>query len=101
MDVRSGRPLVRLPFCLARGVDTGGVLGDAGRASPGVSGGLGVFKAPLTASLLSSGVTWIFEPSGSLESTMMLTCSSHTSDLGRDSGFSISGVCETLILLST
>lgn len=75
-DVRSGRPLVTLPFCPARGVDDG----------------LWVFKVPLATSLLSFGVTWIFGTFGSLESMMMWSCSSHTSGLERDGGCSVSGV---------
>lgn len=94
MDIRSGRPLVRLPFCPARGVDTGVVSVGGEGVGAGESGGLWVLKVPITASLLSFGVTWIFEPSGSFESTMMWTCSSHASDFG---GCSVSGVSKTLI----
>lgn len=99
MDIRSGKSLVRLPFCPARGVDTGVVSDDGEGMGAGESGGLWVFKVPLTASLLSFGVTWIFETNGSFESVMMWTCSSHTSDLGRNGGCSVSGVSKTLILL--
>lgn len=93
MDIRSGKSLVRLPFCPARGVDTGVVSDDGEGMGAGESGGLCVFKVPLTASLLS------FETNGSFESVMMWTCSSHTSDLGRNGGCSVSGVSKTLILL--
>lgn len=90
MDIRSGRPLVRLPFCPARGVDTGVAAGERG--------GVWEFRLPLTASLLSFGGPWTFEISVS-ESMMMWTCSSHTSDLRRDGGCSVSGVSKPLILL--
>lgn len=85
-DVRSGRPLVTLPFCPARGVDDGVGVGAE------ESKGLWVFKVPLTTSLLSFGVTWIFGTSGSLESMMIWSCSSHPSALERDGGCSVSGV---------
>lgn len=99
MDIRSGRPLFRLPFCLAWGVDTGVASDDGQGVGAGESGGLWVFKVPLTASLFSFGVTWIFGTSGSFESMRTWTCSSHTSDLGRDGGCSVSGVSKTFILL--
>lgn len=99
MDIRSAGPLVRLPFCPARGVDAGVVSNNGEGVGAGESGGLCVFKVLSKASLLSFGVTWIFGTSGSFESMMRWTCSSHTSDLGRDDGFSLSGVSKTLMLL--
>lgn len=82
-DIRSGRSLVTLPFCPARGVDDGVGVGA------GESKGLWVFKVPLATSL---GVTWIFGTSGSLESMMIWSCSSPASGLVRDGGCSVSGV---------
>lgn len=99
MDIHSGRPLVRLPFCPALGVYTGVVSGEGEEMGAGEPGGLWVFKVPTAALLLSFGVTWIFGTSGSLESMTMWICSSPTSDLGGDGRCSVSGVPKTLIVL--
>lgn len=68
------------------------VSDDGEGVGDGESNGLWVFKVPLATSLLSFRVTWIFGTSGSFESMMMWTCSSHTSGLERGGGCSVSGV---------
>lgn len=99
MDPRCGRPLLRLPFCPSRIVDTGVVSDDGEGVGPRESRPLWLFKVPLATSLLSLGVTWIFGTSGSFELMMMWTCSSPTSGLERDGGRCVSGVPSAFILL--
>lgn len=88
-DVRSGVPLLRLPFSPERGEGTGVGADDWAGVMVGLE--LGVGRSPLTGALLSSVVTWTWGPACCDES-MMSMCSSDTSGWGRGGGCSVSGV---------